>query len=210
MKPMENGQLVVSQSALPPVWACVLIGGRSSRMGQPKHLLKDRSGITWLERTVRLLRPFVTGMVLSGGGEVPESLNDLIRLPDIPGVAGPLSGILAAMRWQPSVSWLLVACDMPDITADAVRWLLSRRRPGVWGTVPRLREDGPVEPLLAHYDFRCAPLFEDLLRTGCLRIGMVAGNPKVETPLVPEPMRASWRNVNTVEELQAESKERNV
>jgi len=201
---MPSGRSPVFHSAATPVWGCVLIGGRSSRMGKPKHLLKDQSGGTWLERTVRLLRPFVTDVVLSGKGEVPESLDNLICLPDIPGVAGPLSGILAAMRWQPAVSWLLVACDMPDITEDAVRWLLERRRPDIWGTLPRLQEGGPVEPLLAHYDFRCAPLFEDLLRTGCLRIGMVAANANVETPVVPEHIRPSWRNVNTVEDLQAE------
>jgi molybdopterin-guanine dinucleotide biosynthesis protein A len=193
-----------------PVWGCVLIGGRSSRMGQPKHLLTDRHGTTWLERTVHLLQPLVTDLVLSGKGEVPECMQDIIRLPDIPGVVGPLSGILAAMRRYPSVSWLLVACDMPDIQEDAVRWLLSRRRPGVWGTVPRLQEGGPVEPLLAHYDFRCAALFEDLARTDCLRIGMVAENTGVETPLIPVWLRSSWRNVNTVAELQAESKERNI
>jgi molybdopterin-guanine dinucleotide biosynthesis protein A len=188
-----------------PVWGCVLIGGRSSRMGQPKHLLTDQHGTTWLERTAHLLQPLVSNLVLSGKGDVPESLQDLIRLPDIPGIAGPLSGILSAMRRHPSVSWLLVACDMPDIQEDAVRWLLSRRRPGVWGTVPRLQEDGHVEPLLAHYDFRCAPLFEDLVRTDCLRIGMVAENTRVETPLVPERLRSSWRNVNIAEELQADS-----
>jgi molybdopterin-guanine dinucleotide biosynthesis protein A len=189
-----------------PVWGCVLIGGRSSRMGRPKHLLPDQGGVTWLERTVRLVRPFVTGLVVSGEGDIPGSMQDLIRTPDIAGVAGPLSGILAAMRLYPSVSWLLVACDMPDIEEDAVRWLLDRRRPGVWATVPRLQEGGHVEPLLAHYDFRCASLFEDILRSGSLRIGTVVENARVETPLVPERFRSSWRNVNTVAELQAVSR----
>ena len=199
----ENGQLPAIQSAVTPLWACVLIGGRSSRMGQPKHLLQDPQGFTWLERTVALLQPLVDGFVLSGAGNVPEGLHDLIRLPDIPTVAGPLSGILAALRRYPLVSWLLVACDMPDIREEAVRWLLSRRRPGVWGVVPRLREGGHVEPLLALYDFHCASLFEDLASAGCLRIGAVAENPRIETPLVPELLRSSWRNVNTPEELQA-------
>jgi molybdopterin-guanine dinucleotide biosynthesis protein A len=195
----------IFHSSLTPVWGCVLIGGRSSRMGKPKHLLRDQNDVTWLEKTVRLLRPFVTDVVLSGRGEVPDSMNGLIRLPDIPDVAGPLSGILAAMRWQPAVSWLLVACDMPDISEDAIQWLLGRRKPEIWGTVPRLQECGPVEPLLAYYDHRCAPLFEDLLRTGCLRIGMVAANANVETPVVPEHIRPSWRNVNTAEDLEAET-----
>jgi molybdopterin-guanine dinucleotide biosynthesis protein A len=203
--PLENRQMPIFYSPLTPVWGCVLIGGRSSRMGRPKHLLRDQHDVTWLERTVRLLRPFVTDVVLSGKGEVPDSLNGLIRLPDIPDVAGPLSGILAAMRWQPAVSWLLVACDMPDISEDAIQWLLGRRRSDIWGTVPRLQESGPVEPLLAYYDNCCAPLFEDLLRKGCLRIGMVAANENIETPVVPEYIRPSWRNVNTIEDLQAET-----
>jgi len=185
-----------------PVWGCVLIGGQSSRMGRPKHLLTSRQGVTWLERTVGLLRPLVADLVISGNGDVPQSLRNLIRLSDVPGVAGPLSGILAAMFSYPEVSWLLVACDMPDIHEDAVRWLLARRRPGVWGTIPRLQEGSKVEPLFAMYDFRCAYLFQDLARTGCLRIGMLAGNSKIETPLVPESLRSSWRNVNSVRDLQ--------
>ena len=32
-----------------PVWGCVLIGGRSSRMGRPKHLLVGRGGKTSAE-----------------------------------------------------------------------------------------------------------------------------------------------------------------
>jgi molybdopterin-guanine dinucleotide biosynthesis protein A len=186
-----------------PVWACVLIGGRSSRMGRAKHLLRDsRNGMTWLERTAQLLRPLASGLVISGSGEVPAGIEDAVRLADIPGASGPLAGVLAAMRWQPAVSWLVVACDMPDITEDALRWLLSRRAPGIWGTVPCLQEGRHIEPLLSHYDFRCRPLFEQILASGCLKIGLAAANRKVETPLVPEGFKGAWRNVNTVEDLQ--------
>ncbi|MBU1140369.1 MAG: molybdopterin-guanine dinucleotide biosynthesis protein B, partial [Proteobacteria bacterium] len=130
-----------------PVCACLLIGGRSSRMGRPKHLIEGENGQTWIDNTVKLLGPFAEQVVLSGRGEVPAHLDHLVRLPDLPDVAGPLTGILAAMRWQPAVSWMLVACDMPNISSQALEWLLEQRRPGSWGTVPRLREDGFVEPL---------------------------------------------------------------
>lgn len=188
-----------------PVWACVLIGGRSSRMGRPKHLLekeKTTSSTTWLEHTVGLLQPLIGDHIaLSGTGLTPESLAHLPRLPDIPEVRGPLTGILAAMRWQPAVSWLLIACDMPDISTEALSWLLGRRRPGCWGTVPRLQEDGYVEPLLAHYDYRCGPLFEGLLASGSLRIGQIARQGKIETPLIPLQLSSSWHNINTPQEL---------
>ena len=187
-----------------PVWACVLIGGRSSRMGHPKHLLEKEETVatTWLEHTVGLLSPLVgNNIALSGAGLVPASLAHLPRLPDIPEIRGPLTGILAAMRWQPAVSWLLIACDMPDISAEALVWLLDHRRPGCWGTVPRLQEDGYVEPLLAHYDYRSAPLFEGLLASGSLRIGRIAGHGKIETPLIPPQLSSSWHNINTPQEL---------
>jgi molybdopterin-guanine dinucleotide biosynthesis protein A len=196
---MEQLTLLCLQT---PVWACVLIGGRSSRMGRPKHLITDDSGVTWLQRIMGLLQFQVHGIVLSGKGEVPEGLEPTIRLPDIPGLAGPLAGILSAMRWNPTASWLVVACDMPDIMEEALTWLLARRRPGVWGTLPRLQKDGPVEPLLAHYDFRCRPLFEDMAERGHLRIGMVADHPKIETPPVPRQLLPSWRNVNTPADLE--------
>ncbi len=193
-----------------PVWACILIGGRSSRMGRPKHLIEKqnvREKNTWLEHTVGLLQPLIgDNIALSGAGLVPESLHHLPRLPDIPEARGPLTGILAAMRWQPWVSWLLIACDMPDIGTGAVDWLLSHRRPGCWGTVPRLHEDGHVEPLLAHYDYRCGALFERLLVSGSLRIGQVARQGKIESPLIPLALRPSWHNINTPEEL-AESRQ---
>jgi molybdopterin-guanine dinucleotide biosynthesis protein A len=90
---------------------------------------------------------------------------------------------------------------MPDISAEALSWLLGRRRPGCWGTVPRLQEDGYVEPLLAHYDYRCGPLFEGLLASGSLRIGQIARQGKIETPLVPLQLSSSWHNINTPQEL---------
>lgn len=186
-----------------PVWGCVLIGGKSSRMGRPKHLIEDQSKTTWLERTIDILRPLVDGLVISGTGMLPETLADTVRLADIPGVVGPLTGILAASRWQPTVSWLLVACDMPHITPEAIQWLLSDRRAGCWGRVPRLAGRKHCEPLFAWYDFRAAQLFEEQLYQGNLRIGGAASHPKIDNPLIPESLSYGWQNINTPQQLQA-------
>jgi molybdopterin-guanine dinucleotide biosynthesis protein A len=186
-----------------PVWGCVLIGGKSSRMGRPKHLIQDDRGRTWLENTIGLLQPVVDGLVVSGGGELPEPVADTVRLADIPGVVGPLTGIVAACRWQPRVSWLVVACDMPHISAEAIKWLLSERRAGCWGRVPRLAGSDHCEPLFAWYDVRSAQLFEEQLFTGNLRIGNVAGHRQIDNPIIPEPLRYAFCNVNTPAELSA-------
>jgi molybdopterin-guanine dinucleotide biosynthesis protein A len=186
-----------------PVWACVLIGGKSSRMGRPKHLIEDGQKTTWLERTTAMLSPLVDGLVVSGAGILPKKLAGTVCLADIPGVAGPLAGILAACRWQPTVAWLLVACDMPCITPAALQWLLADRRAGCWGRVPRRAENKYCEPLFAWYDFRARQLFEEQLYDGDLRIGNVAAHPKIDTPVIPDSLRSGWQNINTPEQLQA-------
>ena len=181
--------------------ACLLIGGRSSRMGRPKHLIDGDNGLTWVENSVALLTPFVDEIILSGPGDVPSSLNSLRRLPDVDGVQGPLTGILAAMRWNPDACWLLIACDMPNISVAAVKWLLATRDGNSWGTVPRLHDDGFVEPLLALYEPQAKQYFEELCSSGILRISMVARRSRIATPVVPEELARSWSNINTPDEL---------
>lgn len=181
--------------------ACLLIGGRSSRMGQPKHLIRGKNGQTWVEHTVDLLNPFVDEVVLSGKGDVPETVTHLTRIPDLPEVAGPLTGILSAMRWQPDSCWLLIACDMPNITKEALVWLLASRTPDSHGTVPRLHDDGFVEPLLALYEPEARGYFEELAASQIFRISKVAKQIKILTPVVPEHIAESWRNINTPEQL---------
>ncbi len=180
-----------------------MIGGRSSRMGQPKHLITDATGKTWVEHTSSLLTPYVDEVVLSGKGEIPESVSHLQRLTDIEGVKGPLTGILAAMRWQPKCCWLLLACDMPHIEKAALQWLLSSRSPSSHGTVPRLTSDGFYEPLLALYEPKAKDYFEEMAQAKMFRISQIAKYATITTPVVPAELAKSWQNINTPEQLQS-------
>jgi molybdopterin-guanine dinucleotide biosynthesis protein A len=194
---------VESCSKHTPVWAVILIGGKSSRMGTPKHLIRDTAGRTWLERTLAVLQPMVDGLVVAGGGRLPPSLESTPRLLDLPGVGGPMTGILAAMRWQPLVSWLVMACDMPLISEAAARWLLSGRRPGCWGRVPTAAASDRLEPLFSWYDFRAAPLFEEQLHRGNWRLSEAAAHHRLEHPVIPAGLSDAWVNINTPQQLAA-------
>jgi len=178
-----------------PVFGCVLIGGKSTRMGTPKHLLKHK-GATWLERTVGLLGRFSQRVIVAGAGAVPRRLAHNARLPDVPDVGGPMAGVLAAMRWAPRASWLMAACDLPHLSGDALEWLLSSRAPGVWATLPRLEGSPGVEPLLGHYDFRARLLLEEAAERGDYRLQAVAFHPKTISPIVPSHLAAAWKNTN--------------
>ncbi len=183
-----------------PTWGCVLIGGRSRRMGRPKHLIREKNK-TWLEHAVEALTPKVDQVVLSGSGKIPESLSALPRVPDAPGLAGPLAGILSVMRWQHAVSWLVMACDLPDVQPESLEWLLEQRRPGIRAVLPDLLGDGHLEPLLAWYDFRCRPQLEIIAASGSLRISRLANQAGIRHFQPPEHLHASWRNVNTPDQV---------
>lgn len=180
-----------------PVYGGILIGGKSRRMGRPKHLIAQKNH-TWLENTIEKVRPFVEDIVILGRGKVPAKLNDVRVLPDIEEECGPKAGMLSAMRWNPGVSWIFAACDLPMISGAAVKWLKSQRTPGTWAVVPSLPGKGTVEPLLAWYDFRARTLLEE-----CPRPMDMAGRPKVVTAEPPTRIAAAWTNVNTPAEMKA-------
>jgi molybdopterin-guanine dinucleotide biosynthesis protein A len=194
-------------SSTPPLWGCLLIGGKSSRMGRPKHLLPLPDGSLWLERATALARSRVAGLACVGAGEIPESLAALPKLADAAGAAGPLAGIVAAFRYQPEASWLVLACDMPLVSQAALDWLLAARQPEDWAVMPRLAPDARPQPLFAWYGPKCRPLLEKRLARGKMRLHELAAHPGVRSPLVPRAFAGAWRNINTQPELAALNRE---
>jgi len=180
----------------------VLIGGRSRRMGQPKQSLAFR-GSTLTEAVVRALQPHVARVVLAGSGPVPEALEMLERLADPPDVAGPMAGVAAAMRWSPESAWIVAACDMPRISAEAIRWLTEQRRPDAWAVLPRSRA-GNVEALLAVYEPQARPLIEAQIADGRWGLHHLTDHDHVSSPTIPTELAEAWTNVNTPEELRNE------
>jgi molybdopterin-guanine dinucleotide biosynthesis protein A len=177
----------------------VLVGGKSNRMGSPKQLIRV-GGRTLIDRVVEAIPACLNEPILLGSGPVPETLAGNRRVADAPGIAGPLAGLIAALRWAPSKTWLIVACDQPSISSDAVDWLLAQRRPGRWAIMPRPAE-GLVEPFLAVYEPQALGLLERLARSGTPGPWRLAAHGKVASPTPPAELVGSWRNVNTPEEI---------
>lgn len=188
----------------------VLIGGRSSRMGRPKHLLPF-DGRTLLARAVGALQPHVERVVLSGAGDVPAGFDALPRTADAIGQRGPLAGMLGAMAAFPAVGWVFVACDLPHVTPAAVAWVIAQRAPGRIAVLPR-SANGRIEPLLALYEPAAREPLEALARrraasttpSGNAEKGigprLLAERSDVATPTVPGALAACWTSINTPED----------
>jgi molybdopterin-guanine dinucleotide biosynthesis protein MobB len=182
-----------------PIFGCVLIGGKSTRMGMPKHLLPcaDGNPQTWLHHIVGLMQKVCHKVVLAGAGTVPEDLQHLPRMVDVMEIEGPMAGLLAAMRWAPRAIWLLAACDLPGLTSDALKWLLAQRRPGIWAVLPRLNGTNCIEPILACYDFRCRLIFEQFVVAGDSSLQKMATHQKAMRVVVPPELSSAWKDVDS-------------
>lgn len=127
-------------------------------MGTPKGLLNVGSE-TLLERTLRLAREVGLEPVIVGRAEPYASVApEVPRLPDALTDAGPIGG-LAALLGVPVV---VVACDMPYITADDLERLA--RDPRDAEVVAARRDDW--EPLFARYAPQVKPKLDAYIQTG--------------------------------------------
>jgi molybdopterin-guanine dinucleotide biosynthesis protein A len=106
--------------------AAVLTGGRSRRMGRDKAFVTI-DGEPMVRRVVRALRAAgAVEVVAVGGDEAGLLAEDLDRfLPDLHPGDGPLGGVLVALSAAPVSIVVVVACDMPDLTAAAVQAVVA-------------------------------------------------------------------------------------
>jgi molybdopterin-guanine dinucleotide biosynthesis protein A len=178
--------------------AAILIGGQSSRMGFPKSLLRNGEE-SILVRIVAAANQVAREVVLVGEAPLPTAVAGVARLDDIPGVQGPLGGVLAACRRQPERAWIILSCDLPFMSAAALRWLLSFRNDKTPAVMPHLETPDMPEPLAALYLPAAGPVLENAAQRGersLLRI-LVPGS--VVSPKPPRHLRKAFRNVNTPE-----------
>ena len=101
----------------------VLCGGRSSRMGRDKGLLPV-DGKTLVERTAERVLAAAGSVTLIGAPERYRHLG-LPVVPDLMADCGPIGGLYTALKMTRSEWTLLVACDMPGVTAEFLGELLA-------------------------------------------------------------------------------------
>src|SRR6266699_6407577 len=136
------------------VAAFILAGGVSSRMGKSKGLL-EFGGEPLIVRTVRLVETLVTEVTVVGLPERYAALG-LCAIADqnLGGRAGkeavraPLVGIATALNATKAPWNLILACDLPYLTAEWLDWLLTRAvESGAQIVMPRTSRG--LEPLAA-------------------------------------------------------------
>lgn len=185
--------------------AAVLIGGNSSRMGVPKSLLRA-NGTGVLAKLVAAAGRVAGDVVLVGEAPVPPELCGMERLADAPGVEGPLGGVLAAFRWRRR-PWMILSCDLPLMTAQALRWLASHATTNAMAVMPHRETPDTPEPLAALYLPAAASVIEQRAREGERSLRRIFAGAGLASPRIPSQFRRAFRNVNTPDEWREVLKE---
>lgn len=137
----------------PPLYGLVLAGGRSSRMGYDKALI-DYNGQYQISHAADLLATVCRKTLVSCRQEQLDTYASTGRecIPDAYIGIGPLAALLSAQQAEPDAAWLILACDLPFMTAELIMELAHRRNPMAPATAFIHRESRRVEPLVAIYE----------------------------------------------------------
>ncbi|MGF1554088.1 MAG: molybdenum cofactor guanylyltransferase MobA [Paracoccaceae bacterium] len=113
----------------------ILAGGLARRMGGGDKTLLPLGGRPILVRVIERLAPQVDALALNANGDPARlAAYGLPVIADtVEGFAGPLAGVLAAMRWAAPQGYTHVASaagDTPFFPADLVARLAAARGPG--------------------------------------------------------------------------------
>ncbi|HTY94428.1 MAG TPA: NTP transferase domain-containing protein [Steroidobacteraceae bacterium] len=186
----------------PPLYGLVLAGGRSTRMQRDKATLSYH-GHNQLDHAMELLASCVSRSFVSVR---PDQRDDPARaryeqVVDTHEGLGPIAGIAAAQAAWPDAAWLVLACDLPFLTARTLGFLIAHRDPQRLATAFRSSHDGLPEPLCAIYEPRSAAPILEYIGAGrnCPRKFLI----RSDALLLDQPDPRALDNINTPEEYGA-------
>jgi len=181
-----------------PLHGLVLAGGKSLRMGQDKGMIR------WHDKAQRyyvadLLKAFCPAVYISCRPEQQDGIGaGYWPLPDHQTDLGPLSGVMAAFQHNHDCAWLVVACDLPLIDAEAISHLIIHRNSNVLATAYKNPLDGLPEPLITIWEPAAFPVLQEAISEGnaSLRKTLIRNEIALVRPLDPNVLL----NANTEQE----------
>jgi molybdopterin-guanine dinucleotide biosynthesis protein A len=180
----------------------ILSGGKNIRMGENKAFI-EIEGIPIIKRIQNLFaRLFYEVIIVTNQKELFSDMNIKIYADLIPN-QGILGGLYTGIFFSSFKYSFCVACDMPFLNEDVIQYLIKNIKENDV-VVPKTK-DG-LQPLHAIYSKNCLEPIKKIIDMGKYKV--IDLYPLVKTKIIEEnefynldPMRESFINVNTPEEL---------
>jgi molybdopterin-guanine dinucleotide biosynthesis protein A len=191
------------ESPMLTISGIVLAGGQSSRLGMDKSFVNVK-GQSLIEQIVaKLTRLSDDVVIVTNSPEKYDHLEARVVGDIYPG-KGALGGIYSGLRAVANAQSLVVACDMPFLDLNLLRYMILLAC-GHDVVIPRIGEF--LEPLHALYSKSCLEPIDRLLARGGLKIVDFFSEVRVryveeEEVDIFDPQHLSFFNVNTLSDLE--------
>ena len=177
------------QEKIAAVKGLVLVGGKSTRMGQ------DKSNLDYFGKPQKIVAKELlesnnleTFYSVQNASEYDDEIHDkFLNL-------GPFGGICSAFQKDPNAAWFVLATDVPFVNDQIIKLLLNQRNPGKIATAIKGKGKDFPEPLITIYEPKAYPILLQYLAQGysCPRKALI--NSEVEIVEVDDDF---IRNINT-------------
>jgi molybdopterin-guanine dinucleotide biosynthesis protein A len=143
----------------------ILAGGKSSRMGKDKGLLKinDKEII---QHIIEQLKPVLENIVIIANNTGYQKF-ELEVIPDLLRDAGPAGGIYTALSHARTENIFITGCDMPFINTAAIEFLINA---SLQTQITLIEHNGKTEPLFGVFSKSCLPHWNSLIQKGFLKL----------------------------------------
>ncbi len=155
---MESDQLKNIDPSLKGITGVILAGGKSTRYGTNKAFAEVQ-GVRLIERTIRVMGSVCPRLLLVTNTPAEYAYLQLPMVEDLIKGLGPLGGIYTGLEVIDDENGLFVACDMPFLREDLLRYMVTLRG-DFDAVVPRV--NWMVEPLHALYTKKCLPVPQEV------------------------------------------------
>jgi len=184
------------------VTGILLAGGKSSRMGKDKALIRYGDE-TFLSNSIKKLNNLFDEVLVVVDNVEKYYFENARFIKDIYPGKGPMGGIHAALKAAENDWIFVIPCDMPLWEPVLVDEILTHRF-NYDIVVPLIKNH--LEPLFALYKKTCIPVMEECLNKGLIKVTELY--PLVNTNYLNlykicerEELSKSFFNVNTPEDL---------
>lgn len=137
----------------------ILSGGKNSRIGVNKSLLKIR-GKTAIEITADLMKSIFQQNILSTNSPSEYKFLNLPIVEDVYKNLGPLSGIHSALLKSSTEKNFVISCDVPLMSKEMIEYLINYKTEK---QILITRAAGYLQPLVGVYNKSILPSIEKIL-----------------------------------------------
>lgn len=134
------------------LYGLVLSGGKSTRMGEDKGLIKYHE-LPQREHLYSLLNEVCDQTFLSIRKDQKDEISNAFdTIVDKDEFRGPYNGLLSAHKAHPDAAWLVLACDLPLMDKKALEELIASRNSGKIASAFADKQNPLPEPLCAIWE----------------------------------------------------------